>query len=308
MIVQLLFALALGPSAGLAKQFEHDIKIDPADDMEGRGLGTKGSGRAPAFLEQRLRVLKLKPAFGSSYPQPFDVKTGVEMGEGNRLSNVADDAWTPLGFSSSGKFNAPVVFVGYGISAPPLGYDDYAGVDLKGKVALMLRYEPQEKDEKSVFDGRRPSRWSAMRYKVLQARERGAVAVVFTTGPQQDEGKDRIPALANDGPQSPAGIPVIQVRPSVVETWGVNLKEFQEAVDKDLKPRSRVLPLTLDGNVNVKAAYATTSNVAAILPGRGKLANDVVVIGAHYDHVGYGGEHSLKPNAHAIHHGADDTA
>src|SRR4029078_2105564 len=153
----------------------------------------------------------------------------------------------------SGSFRGEVVFAVYGIAASPLGYDDYAGVDLKGKVALMLRYEPQEKDDKSVFDGRRPSRWSAMRYKVLQARERGAVAVVFTTGPQQDEGKDRIPALKNDGPQSAAGIPVIQVKPSVAERWGVSLKEFQDAVDKDLKPRSRTLPMSLDGTVNVKA-------------------------------------------------------
>ncbi len=306
MIVHVLLALALGAPADLAKQFEHDIKIVAADDMEGRGLGTKGIDRAAAFLETRLRELKLQPAFGKSYKQPFEVKTGVEMGEGNRLGRVAAEAWTPLGFSSSGKFSAPVVFVGYGIAAPPLGYDDYAGVDLKGKIALMLRYEPQEKDDKSIFDGRKPSRWSAMRYKVLQARQRGAVAVIFTTGPQQDEGKDRIPALKNDGPQSPAGIPVIQIKPSVVETWGVNLKEFQDAVDKDLKPRSRVLPTSLDGNVNVKATYATTSNVAALLPGRGKLANDVVVIGAHYDHLGYGGEHSMKPNVHAIHNGADD--
>jgi len=306
MIVQLLLAIALGAPADIAKQFEHDVKIIAADDMEGRGLGTKGIDRAAAFLEGRLRELKLKPAFGTSYKQPFEVKTGVEMGDGNRLANLPADAWTPLGFSSSGKFNAPVVFVGYGIAAPPLGYDDYAGVDLKGKVALMLRYEPQEKDDKSIFDGRKPSRWSAMRYKVLQARERGAVAVIFTTGPLQDEGKDRVPALKNDGPQSPAGIPVIQIKPSVVEAWGVNLKEFQDAVDKDLKPRSRVLPLSLDGNVNVKATYATTSNVAGILPGRGKLANDVVVIGAHYDHLGYGGEHSMKPNVHAIHNGADD--
>src|SRR5437763_5418555 len=136
------------------------------------------------------------------------------MGEGNRLGSVAADAWTPLGFSSSAKFSAPVVFVGYGIAAPPLGYDDYAGVDLQGKIALMLRYEPQEKDDKSVFDGRKPSRWSALRYKVLQARERGAVAVIFVTGPLQADEKDRVPALKNDGPESPAGIPVLQLRTS----------------------------------------------------------------------------------------------
>src|ERR1043166_6917561 len=154
MIVQICLALALAAPADIAKQFEHDVKIIAADDMEGRGLGTKGIDRAAAFLEGRLRELKLQPAFGTSYKQPFQVKTGVEMGEGNRLSHVPADAWTPLGFSSSGKFNAPVVFVGYGIAAPPLGYDDYAGQDLKGKVALMLRYEPQEEDAKSVFDAR----------------------------------------------------------------------------------------------------------------------------------------------------------
>src|ERR1043165_8643776 len=139
MIVQICLALALAAPADLAKQFERDIKIVAADDMEGRGLGTKGIDRAAAFLEGRLREIKLEPAFGNSYRQPFDVKTGVEMGEGNRLSDVAADAWTPLGFSSSGKFHAPVVFCGYGIAAPPLGYDDYAGLDLKGKGGALAR-------------------------------------------------------------------------------------------------------------------------------------------------------------------------
>jgi len=288
--------------------FDHDVHVLAADDMEGRGLGTKGIERAATFIETRLRDLKLQPAFGKSYRQPFEVKTGVAMGDGNRIDGIAAGDWTPLGFSSSGSFDAPLVFAGYGISAPPLNYDDFAGVDVKGKIVVMLRYEPQEKDDKSIFDGRKPSRWSAMRYKVLQARERGAVAVVFVTGPLQDEGKDRIPILKNDGPQSPAGIPVIQVKPSVVEKWGINLKEFQDAVDKDLKPRSRDLTTKLAGSVAVKNTFAKTDNLAGILPGRGKLANDVLVIGAHYDHLGYGGEGSMKPNVHAIHPGADDNA
>src|SRR6266550_2151324 len=308
MIVHVLLALALGTPADLAKQFEHDIKIVAADDMEGRGLGTKGIDRAAAFLETRLRELKLQPAFGKSYKQPFEVKTGVEMGEGNRLANVAADAWTPLGFSSSGKFSAPVVFVGYGIAAPPLGYDDYAGIDLQGKIALMLRYEPQEKDDKSIFDGRKPSRWSAMRYKVLQARQRGAVAVIFTTGPLQDEGQNKVPALTNDGPESPAGIPVVQVKTSVAQKWLGDLAQWQKDVDADLKPRSRVLETKIAGNVNVKAEYAETANVVGMIHGSGASSNEIVVVGAHYDHLGYGGEGSMKPNVHAIHHGADDNA
>src|SRR5256885_14608553 len=96
----------------------------------------------------------------------------------------------------------------------------------------MRRSEPQEKDDASPFDGRKPSRWSAMRYKVLQARERGAVAVVFATGPQQDDPKDKLPALANDGPESPAGIPVLQIKSSLAAKWAGDLAKFQNDVDR----------------------------------------------------------------------------
>ena len=139
------------------------------------------------------------------------MKTGVALEDGNALEGVASDSWIPLGMSSSGAFAGELAFVGYGIEAPPVGYRELEGIDLHGKVALVLRYEPQERDEGSPFDGRRPSRWSSMRYKILQARERGAAAVVFVTGPLQDD-DDRLPALRNDGPESPAGIPVLQVR------------------------------------------------------------------------------------------------
>src|SRR5258705_10828836 len=102
----------------------------------------------------------------------------------------------------------------------------------------MLRYEPQEKDSTSRFDGRKPSRWSALRYKVLQARERGAVAVVFVTGPAQDDGKDRLPALKNDGPESAAGIPVLQVKLKVAQQWlagaGIDRAAVQSAVGRCL--------------------------------------------------------------------------
>jgi Tol biopolymer transport system component len=296
----------------VAKQIETDIRTLAADSMEGRGLGTKGIELSADYLEKRLRAIGLQPAFKEGYRQPFPVKMGVSSGAGNRLDGVAAADWTPLGFSSAGRFSAPLVFAGYGIDAPPLGYREFEGIDLKGKVALILRYEPQEKDDASPFDGRRPSRWSAMRYKVLQARERGAVAVIFTTGPLQDEGKDKVPPLANDGPESPAGIPVLQVKTSVAQKWlagaGIDLTRWQNDVDHDLAPRSRLLPMQATGMVDVKPEFANTSNVMGMLPGRGKLASGVVVLGAHYDHLGYGGEGSLRPNVHEIHNGADDNA
>jgi TolB protein len=300
-VINLLLAIAL------ATQFQQDVRVLASDRMEGRGLGTKGIQLAADWIEAQLKEVS-KPAFANhSYRQPFDVKTGVARAEGNSLAGVADSDWAPLGMSSSGAFKGEIAFVGYGIAAPPLNYDDYAGVDLKGKVALMLRYEPQEKDDKSIFDGRKPSRWSAMRYKILQARERGAVAVIFATGQMQDEGKDFLPVLKNDGPESPAGIPVLQVKTSVAQKWA-DIAQFQKDVDADLKPRSRVLPMSIEGRVALKNTFAKTANLAGLLPGMGKLANEVVVLGAHYDHLGYGGEGSMKPNLHAIHNGADDNA
>src|SRR3954453_2539284 len=120
MIVPLLFAAALAaptPTADVAKQFSRDVHVLAADDMEGRGLGTKGIARAADFIEKRLKAIGLQPAFGTSYRQPFEVKTGVAMGEGNEVSGLAADDWTPLGFSSSGSFSGPIAFVGYGIAA-----------------------------------------------------------------------------------------------------------------------------------------------------------------------------------------------
>jgi Tol biopolymer transport system component len=302
-----LAAILILLAAATPPPIETHIRTLSSDAMEGRGLGTNGLGKAADYIEQQLRAAKLQPAFGKSYRQQFPVKVGVARGTNNKIAGLAEDDWTPLGFSSSGSFSAPVAFVGYGIEAAPLGYRELEGIDLKGKVALMLRYEPQERDETSVFDGKRPSRWSAMRYKAMQARERGAVAVVFVTGPLQDEAKDKLPALANDGPESPAGIPVIQVKTSAAQQW-IDLAEFQKAVDADLKPRSRVLDATLSGTVDVNATFADAANVAGLIEGRGKLKNETVVIGAHYDHLGHGGKGSMRPNDTAIHNGADDNA
>jgi Tol biopolymer transport system component len=293
--------------AATQQPIEQHVRTLSADAMEGRGLGTKGIEKAADYIEKQLRADGVQPAFGKSYRQKFPVKMGVSLGTNNHIEGLKDDEWTPLGFSSSGSFSGPIAFVGYGIEAPPLNYRELEGVDLKGKVAVMLRYEPQERDDNSVFDGKKPSRWSAMRYKAMQARERGAAAVVFVTGPLQDEAKDKLPALANDGPESPAGIPIIQVKTSTAAKW-IDLAQFQKDVDADLKPRSRVLDATLSGNVDVKATYAEGINVVGIIPGRGKLANETVVVGAHYDHLGYGGKGSMRPNDTGIHNGADDNA
>ncbi len=297
----------------IAREFRSGVEILAADDMQGRGLGTAGLSRAASWIEGRLRDPGFDPAFGSSYRQNFQVKVGVALVGRNELKGVADGDWTPLGMSSNGGFSGELAFVGYGIEAPPIGFRELSGLDIEGKIVLMLRYEPQERDEASPFNGKKPSRWSALRYKILQARERGAAAVIFATGPLQDESEDRIPALTNDGPESPSGIPVIQVRTSVARRWlkqaGIDLQAFQEQVDRDLVPRSNdATGIRLEGHVELAATYEDVVNLAGVISGRGIFASDVLVVGAHYDHLGMGGDRSMRPNESAIHNGADDNA
>src|SRR5260221_5462906 len=143
-------ALFLLPSLTHADepQLRKDVGYLASEETEGRGIGTKGIDKAADYLEGRMKSIGLVPAFGTSYRQPFPIKTGVALDEGNDLKGVAPndsymflqtDDWTPLGFSSSGAFSGPIAFVRYGIAAPPLNYDDYTGIDLKGRAAVILR-------------------------------------------------------------------------------------------------------------------------------------------------------------------------
>lgn len=288
-----------------------------ADEMEGRGVGTAGLEKAAAYLESRFQAAGLEPVDGS-YRQALTVTTGVSLDEGNALSGLdggltLETDFTPLGLSSSGAFSAPLVFAGYGIRAAELGYDDYAGQDVKGKVVLALRYEPGERDENSPFDGKRATRWSEIRAKALAAREAGAVALVLVAPPAQPDEPDKLPALRVDGPRSDAGIPVVQVTRAVAERWmkagGQDLWALQAAIDQDYKPRSTpVAGVSVSGKVALRPTRAEVHNVVGVIPGQGALADEVVVVGAHYDHLGYGGQSSRAPDRREVHNGADDNA
>ena len=176
------------------------------DEMEGRGIGTEGIERAAQLLEDRFRAAGLADA-GVGFRQPFTAVTGVDPGPANALADggAALEAWQdfgPLGFSSNGTFEGEVVFAGFGLVAPELGYDDYAGLEVKGKVVLAMRYEPGEADEESPFDGKKPSRWSDIRYKAMKARELGAVALVLVAPAREAGEPDKIPPISRGGPTS----------------------------------------------------------------------------------------------------------
>ncbi len=178
-------------------------------------------------------------------------------------------------------------------------------------MALAWRYEPGERDPDSPFDGTRASRWSDLRYKALMAREAGAAALVLVAPPGDEE--DRLPPLRASGPVSPAGLPVVQVSRAVAREWlraaGRDPEALHAAIDADIRPRSfEIEGLEVSGRVDLQTTRASVENVVGLLPGRGPLAREAVVVGAHYDHLGMGGAGSFRRGAAVVHNGADDNA
>ena len=213
---------------------------------------------------------------------------------------------------------APLVFAGYGITAPGLGYDDYRGVDAKGKIVLVFEHEPQETDPASRFGGTGNTRYATNRVKALIAQAQGAVAVVVMAEPNRKHPSNiervmRIGGSAKRVPPLPAQaladdelrIPIITVSDSVAGVLlagaGMTPRMLQAAIDKDLTPQSRILPdasvsLHLENTVRTRGV---SYNVAGLLPGSDpKLAAETVIISAHHDHDG--------ANGAEIWHGADD--
>src|SRR5271165_1793095 len=166
-----------------------DIKVLAAPDMEGRGPGTKGLAKASQYLERRYKSLGLQPAGTNGYLQPFTVTTGAKLKSDNSLTEeiggrkqalVLNTDFVPASFSSSGMFSGAVVFVGYGASADEFQYDDYSGVEVKDKIVLVLRYEPEIFGERSGHQGL--TQHSQLITKSINARNHGAKAVVFING------------------------------------------------------------------------------------------------------------------------------
>ena len=301
------------------KLYLDDIKTLAAPDMEGRGAGTKGLAKASKYLEHWYKSLGLQPAGTNGYLQPFTVTTGAKLKPDNSLTEeiagtkkelVLSQDFVPASFSSSGIFAGPVVFVGYGASADEFQYDDYAGVDVKGKAVLVLRYEPEIFGERSGHQGL--TQHSQLVTKAINARNHGAKAVIFVNGKLADGEEDLLMRFGSiSGPQD-AGVLLLQVKNAVAESWfkavGKSLIEVQQQINHLGKPASFVFAAgpQLSLKIDIEATHANVNNVLAYLPGK---TNEYIIVGAHYDHLGYGDSNSLAPSQIGqVHPGADDNA
>jgi hypothetical protein len=368
------------------------VKYLASDELEGRGVGTKGLDKAADYLAEEFRKLGLSTEVIDGKPfQQFTVTANQELGakENNRLALVGPPAkegeaprrtelklaedFSPLAIGGSGKLESDLIFVGYGITAKDKDYDDYAGLEVKDKVVVMLRKEPQQDNPHSKFEGNQASDHATFNRKVANAFEHGVAGVIIVndhhdvSGQSQAERKrwqaaldklaeknaefakiesptdeqfqqhvgeveklakqlsesteklkknsfDRVLGFMEAGAGSRKTMPVIfaardKVDPIIKEALGKDLATIEREIDEDLKPRSGVLTgWKADGVAEVITKPVDIKNVIAVLEGEGPLAEETVIVGAHYDHLGMGGSGTFAPWTVAVHNGADDNA
>lgn len=364
------------------------VRYLASDELEGRGVDTQGINLAADYLAGQFAALGLSTELYDGTPfQTFAMVTGAKLGETNKVWLVGPPAedgqpqrlplelgrdFNPLAIGGSGKFDLPLVFVGYGITAKDDDYDDYAEIDVENKAVLILRHEPQQANPHSAFNGTRPSAHAPFTRKLSNAYEHGAAIAVFCTDLFEIEKKvaerrkrwqgaldelaaatdslkqqeklsleqlhelraevDKLteqvltqssnmaeefdPVLgflgAGDGGESQ--LPALHCRRLVIDNVlrqaGLSdLAALEKAIDDGPKPQSFEIPgWRLQGEVSVNRTRSDVKNVVAVLDGSGPLAEETIVIGAHYDHLGWGGPGSFVPNARQVHNGADDNA
>ena len=298
-------------------------KFLAAPELSGRGVGTPGIATARDYIAAEFAKYGLLPGGdNNSYLQSFDVAVGVQVKEPSSLALGRESAlrlhedWLPLGLSSSAKVEAEAVFAGYGITAKDYGYDDYAGVDVRGKIVVVLRYEPPPKNNQSPFR-KSPdfSTHAALRTKANNAREHGAVGMILVDMDSRSEPKAELMSLRSSLWRSGNSMVAAQIKRQVADKWfaalGFSLQDLKEKIDRDERPASLALPgAKLSLQVSLQEERERAANVVAMLPGKeSQMQKDYVVIGAHYDHLGLGHYGTRdQSTAGQIHHGADDNA
>ncbi len=317
------------PTRFSAQRFLENVRRLAGDELQGRGNGTPELNEAARFIAGRFRKFGLKPAPGAAdYLQRFDITISAEMGQDNSL--VAESAegtgslelntdFRPLSFSSNASIEAPLVFVGYGITASEYNYDDYQHLDVRGKIAIVIHHEPQEHDERSIFAGRQYTAHGRTVNKAINAKNHGAVGIILVAdvGNHRQRNQELFRFDSFSGPRT-VGIPVLQVTTEVVSDWlrkaghDEDVEALRKAIDEDLSNHSIELgdAVRLSIRTELKQKQAQVANVVGYLPGKDRrLRDEFIVLGAHYDHLGLGGPTSLAPSQNgSIHYGADDNA
>ena len=334
-ITSLLVIVLLATVASVAQQAELDpsaaklqqhVSYLASDALDGRRTGTPGANDAARYIAGEFERLGLNPGNGSRdasrrrdlmarYLQTFPYVAGAELGKGNTFAFANGGSlqpsvdWVPLGFSANAKAEGGVVFVGYGITAAELNYNDYAGLDTTGKIAVVLQGTPDGDNPHGQF-----FKFEGVRWKAIAAQTAGAKALVVIAR-DEDFKNDRLSRLVYDNTAGVAEIPVVvisrQSADKLLAPSNTSVSQLEQATTAKTPGTNRLLTGDVSLTADVTRKEVPAYNVAGILEGSDPvLKNEYIVIGAHYDHLGRGGEGSgsLAPRSGEIHHGADDNA
>ncbi len=303
--------------------YEH-VKYLASDKLEGRYPGTNGDILARQYLSREFQKYGLKPEGDSAYIQRFDMNNGVKAGSMNSASftglngviKVSDKDFTPLAVSSNGKAEGKLVFAGYGIKADNLNYNDFKDkngneINVEGKVIVIMRYSPTymntSNDKFSAFE--------PLRAKLSVIKDLKPAGIIIITPPDNNSNDDDLMEIGNDIVRNNTGIPIINVRRSIIASLmnerGYFLNLITSDINSNFTPNCFEFPdVTASFNVDLQDDISKTGNVIGLLEGSDPvLKNEVIVVGAHFDHLGYGGSNSMYSGKEKlIHHGADDNA
>jgi Zn-dependent M28 family amino/carboxypeptidase len=299
------------------------MSLQPGDDASVEWIAAEfaKAGLQPAATDAKGQPSFLQPVPLIEY-RGNAAANGLTLRIGTAEKTWAEQSWKAPdvigGFRDDVDLTAPLVFAGFGVTAPGVGYDDYKGLDVAGKIVLVLEHEPQENDPRARFGGTGNTRYATNRVKALNAQAHGAVAVIVMAEPNRKhpsnlERVNRIGGSAKRVPPLPGQaltgdelrIPVLTVSDAVAAQLltkaGLTPQALQAAIDKDFAPQSRQLPdTTVSIHLeNTQRLRGTSANVVGLLPGSDPtLSAETVIISAHHDHDGMAGPE--------IWHGADD--
>jgi aminopeptidase YwaD len=313
LLVTLFLVSCSGNRNVTTKELQEHIKYLASDSLKGRMTGSEGDSLTAVYIKNELASFGFTPLTGDGL-QRFEITKRVIPGKENSLSfnginYTPDKDFMPLAFSSNSGLESEVVFAGYGfnINGDSLKWNDYYGLDVKGKWVMMLRADPETEKSRSPFIP-----YSGDRDKALLAKDMGASGVLMVSGPVFDP-QDNFEPLNNEG--FSVDIPVLRIKKEVADIILSKSKNTIENLEKKLNKTRKPFGFSTRVSINAKAEIvrenANTQNVVMVLPGEDEqLKNEYIIIGAHFDHLGMGGagSSSRAVDTVAVHHGADDNA
>jgi hypothetical protein len=326
LIIAVPLVAADAPSTSIARM-KSDLTFLASAECEGRGPGTEGINKAADFIAAEFRKAGLKGAMpDGSFFQPFEIKGQARLGKDLQVSLTNADFGTvnlklnatfnPITGTSSGSADGSIIFAGYGITSESMKYDDYADIDAAGKTVLVIRKSPHYGEEQRLLVDDKTKQQienataqiASFDAKIKNAKTHKAAALLLVNDASENDEKmiEFRPSLTSDA------IPAVQIKRSVGDMLvragtGKSLDEIERSIEANMKPMSQPLKgWNAKVAVQVERAITPAKNVVGVLEGAGDLANQTLVIGAHYDHLGYGGPGSMARGVKAIHFGADD--